>query len=350
MQQGKDKNMPTEEHHSWFESTFGFNPGKALGGAVKTVDDAESAALKTAEKVIPGFKTLEGLVESGAKTVEKTVIGGVQKFNGAAGKPVTGAKQPAQPSPSVGGGAGGVLSLTGSVGRGGKNKPDEVKAVQRSLGLNDDGKCGTGTITAIEKFQKSLGQTRPDGRIDPGGPTARALSSSKNGLAAKPEAQKNEVSPQKSVFGGNLSGFETLLRSNLNILQTVKSVSDTPRAGGVLDRFLPPCAIEFGKAVFALKEVIEDIHAIGEVIGEAEILGPFDVPIVIAMVLGAIKAGDEAVELEQAYVECVDHHPSDAFGRDVVAKLRPQIDFMNRNLEALRKFASEHGKGPLKKP
>jgi peptidoglycan hydrolase-like protein with peptidoglycan-binding domain len=70
------------------------------------------------------------------------------------------------------------------VGRGGKNKPDDVKFVQRALGLNEDGKCGPQTIGAIENFQKTLGQARLDGRIDAGGPTLGALLSRGKGTPA----------------------------------------------------------------------------------------------------------------------------------------------------------------------
>src|SRR5258707_583426 len=86
----------------------------------------------------------------------------------------------AEPKPAPGR----AFSISASVGRGGKNKPDDVSAVQNALnskvkaGLKVDGKCGPKTIGVIEGFQKTLGMTRPDGRIDPGRGTARALASS----------------------------------------------------------------------------------------------------------------------------------------------------------------------------
>jgi hypothetical protein len=61
------------------------------------------------------------------------------------------------------------------VGRGGKNAPNDVRAVQTALGIASDGQCGGQTIAAIEAFQRSLGQAKPDGRIDAGGPTEHAL-------------------------------------------------------------------------------------------------------------------------------------------------------------------------------
>jgi peptidoglycan hydrolase-like protein with peptidoglycan-binding domain len=170
--------MPTEQHHSWFEQLTGFNPGEAI----KKVEEAGSAALKKAEDVVPGFKQAEDFVSSGVKTVEKAVAGGVQKVKDAVGKPAGGEKPAVGvPKPPEGAGSGGKLSLSGSVGRGGKNKPADVLAVQQALnrranaGLVADGASGPKTIAAIEAFQKSVGQAKPDGRVDPGGATARAL-------------------------------------------------------------------------------------------------------------------------------------------------------------------------------
>jgi peptidoglycan hydrolase-like protein with peptidoglycan-binding domain len=73
------------------------------------------------------------------------------------------------------------FEISGSVGRGGKNKPEDVQAVQAALnsrakaGLTADGKCGPKTIAAIMAFQKSLGQSKPDGLVEVGRGTARAL-------------------------------------------------------------------------------------------------------------------------------------------------------------------------------
>src|SRR5882724_4287053 len=74
------------------------------------------------------------------------------------------------------------FELSATVGRGGKNKPEDVQAVQLELnrraraGLVVDGKCGPKTIAAITAFQKTLGMRNPDGLIEPGKTTASALS------------------------------------------------------------------------------------------------------------------------------------------------------------------------------
>ncbi len=74
-----------------------------------------------------------------------------------------------------------VQELTGSVGFKGDNKVEDVKVVQElfnKIGGNfqGSGKCGPKTVNAIRKYQRGLGMSRPDGRIDPGGKTWKALS------------------------------------------------------------------------------------------------------------------------------------------------------------------------------
>jgi hypothetical protein len=74
--------------------------------------------------------------------------------------------------------------LTRSVGQGGANVPADVRYVQFLLSdwllgegkeaLKVDGKCGPLTNKAIIAFQADHTQHR-DGRLDPGGPTIRAL-------------------------------------------------------------------------------------------------------------------------------------------------------------------------------
>jgi hypothetical protein len=80
--------------------------------------------------------------------------------------------------------ANGPLGLGASVGRGGKNNPDDVTRVQAALnkrvnaGLPEHGKCDSKTQQAIEEFQIRLGQFKPSGLIEPGRGIARALASS----------------------------------------------------------------------------------------------------------------------------------------------------------------------------
>ena len=80
-----------------------------------------------------------------------------------------------------------MAAITGSVGRGGTNGRRDVETVQRLLNqhigrltplspLVVDGLAGGSTVAAIETFQRRvLHMSRPDGRVDPGGRTFRAL-------------------------------------------------------------------------------------------------------------------------------------------------------------------------------
>jgi hypothetical protein len=76
------------------------------------------------------------------------------------------------------------FNITAPVGKGGKNLPDDVQAVQTALnkkiqaGLDVDGKSSAALIKAIMDFQKQMGMPRPDGRVDVGRGTARALANS----------------------------------------------------------------------------------------------------------------------------------------------------------------------------
>lgn len=95
----------------------------------------------------------------------------------------------------------GPLGLTGSVGRGGDNDPDDVRAVQKALnkrvgaGLPEDGKCDGKTQKAIEEFQMLLGQFKANGLIEPGRGVVRILASSSK-LGPPPERPK-PIAPPK---------------------------------------------------------------------------------------------------------------------------------------------------------
>lgn len=85
-------------------------------------------------------------------------------------------------------------ALSGSVGRGGVNRPEDVRLIQRLINANlpvplaplaEDGTCGPKTIFAIETYQQRvLGMSPPDGRVDPGGATFRSLTG--GGVPMKP--------------------------------------------------------------------------------------------------------------------------------------------------------------------
>src|SRR5215813_2320682 len=147
-----------DEHDSWFKP-FGFDPAQF---AKDTYNKAGAA--------------LTGVVQD----VRTTVNSAVDTVTGAVTRVVTSAVPALAPAPAAKPGANGkkgggtVSTLGGSVGAGGAKDHDDVKAVQKALGIGDDGKCGGGTIEAIKAFQRSIGMGNPDGRIDPGGATSRA--------------------------------------------------------------------------------------------------------------------------------------------------------------------------------
>ena len=118
-------------------------------------------------------------------------------------------------------------TITGSVGRGGKNfPPSDVMTVQYLLNcvpapqggpakeLAVDGAAGPKTIAAIEGFQRKLGGFA-DGRVDPGGATLRALQArdpNPNQSLAADAAKGGFGGKAKSGFGGkdpfaNQGGF-----------------------------------------------------------------------------------------------------------------------------------------------
>lgn len=87
-------------------------------------------------------------------------------------------------------------TIRASVGRDGVNRPEDVRVVQELLNqhlrpplqrLTVDGTAGPNTIAAIEVFQQRVfNMAHPDGRVDPGGRTLAALSSSTSGATPSP--------------------------------------------------------------------------------------------------------------------------------------------------------------------
>lgn len=121
----------SEEHDSWFKSALGIDLGKA---ADKIKDEVSASTV--------------------AQVVDKA-YGAVKEL-------------------SVAGGSA-SFPLGGTVGRGAKNAASDVRAVQDALGIPADGDCGPQTVAAIDAYQRKLGHSKPDGRVDAGGATERAL-------------------------------------------------------------------------------------------------------------------------------------------------------------------------------
>jgi hypothetical protein len=117
-----------------------------------------------------------------------------------------------------------VGNIASSVGKGGKNEPDDVKAVQTLLNrhaaaggfskVKISGDCDKDTLKAIEALQKAMGAKSPDGKVDVGGKTWKALQARE---LPKAEESKGAAKPGKVV--GDLSGVQS------DIVDLVKAVA-----------------------------------------------------------------------------------------------------------------------------
>ena len=210
----------SEEHDSWFKEAFGVDLGQVAQGIKDEASAVVGQVVSTATQVIQG---VEGAVSEAAGAV------------GGAVKKVAGAVSPAGDTGggSAGGGGTGSFPLSGSVGRGGKNAANDVRAVQGALGLTSDGRCGPQTIAAIEAFQRRIGQSRPDGRVDVGGATERAMASGAQ-AATSPAPQPSPVGEDDGVLGQVESGATALLGGIVDlgkgVAQGAGQLLDSPKS------------------------------------------------------------------------------------------------------------------------
>jgi peptidoglycan hydrolase-like protein with peptidoglycan-binding domain len=119
-------------------------------------------------------------------------------------------------------------TISGSVGRLGKNLSPDVKIVQELLNnvpadsggplplLAVDGIAGPKTNSAIQKFQqRQIGFSGADGRVDPNGPTLKKLNEFDTSPAPIPPAPVPTVPPLTVAslllcpHGGSVRGFPT---------------------------------------------------------------------------------------------------------------------------------------------
>lgn len=115
-----------------------------------------------------------------------------------------------------------MIKISGPVGRNGTNAPDDVKAIQALLNrhapvagfgkMSVDGRPSSQLLKAIVMFQKSMGMRSPDGRIDVGGRTLKALMARPVAKPAPaPAPEKPAATPASSGKGrlvGNVSGVQ----------------------------------------------------------------------------------------------------------------------------------------------
>lgn len=131
-----------------------------------------------------------------------------------------------------------MIRLSASVGRRGVNLPQDVMSVQGQLNkhiarlvplrpLVPDGRMGPLTIAAIERFQREvLHLNAPDGRVDPGGRTLRALEQQSSGpVAGASPAAPRWVTVARGEIGQREIRGE---KNNSRILQYIATFPTLP--------------------------------------------------------------------------------------------------------------------------
>jgi hypothetical protein len=148
-----------------------------------------------------------------------------------------------------GGNAGGVITITASVGIKGMNRADDVRVIQQALNdvpadqgrpkplLVVDGISGPKTENGIQMFQlKHFGWPGADGRVDPDGVTIAKLNELSGGVSASPfdlgTAQAAAASPGRIARVAGLLGQSLrcikAAQQNLLSAQTVVDTVDAP--------------------------------------------------------------------------------------------------------------------------
>ncbi len=164
-------------------------------------------------------------------------------------------------------------SISGSVGKGGDNNPTDVFLVKKLLnqkinaGLTEDNpNVATKTIEMIEKFQREVvGLAKPDGKIDPGGRTWKALIAGTTVTPPANEGGNGQANPEENNSSSPpIAEVEEALSANSKITQSVgqggkNEAADVLRVKQLLNKFgynLP----EDGTANAALNDAIKDFQ------------------------------------------------------------------------------------------
>lgn len=149
-------------------------------------------------------------------------------------------------------------ALTGSVGKDGVNHPADVMAVQARLIANlarlvpmapclVNGKCDPQTIALITEFQRRiLGTANPDGRVDPGGRTWKAL----NAAGPAGSAEELAAAPWVRIARAEIGTREVRGdKHNPRIVEYIKTFSYLPQNDEVAwcACFVNWCLLKAGK-------------------------------------------------------------------------------------------------------
>ncbi|MCI0682953.1 MAG: peptidoglycan-binding protein [Gemmataceae bacterium] len=214
----------------------------------------------------------------------------------------------------------GPLGLGASVGKGGKNEPEDVLAVQKALnqranaGVPENGKCDSKTQKAIEEFQMRLGQFKPSGLIEPGRGAVRALASSKK-LGPPPEPPKPMAPPKLGKASLSTApivwrGTRDLLATN--ILELKKGVlghygTEHPDVIKEIDEQMKKLGVILDKLDHRLADTLDSANIAGDDAGRKDALT--NAKTILADYIKYVKS--------EAMIEHVDSNP---FGVDTQLK------------------------------
>lgn len=130
-----------------------------------------------------------------------------------------------------------MSNLIGSVGNAGRNISSDVIKVQTLLNnkinylrplktLKIDGKCGPLTIGLIKEYQERiLLHKRPDGRIDPQGPTLNSLITVDTPLSKVPTSKTTKIAQSQTLASKTNNSHEITTTSKLLTEADYESVS-----------------------------------------------------------------------------------------------------------------------------
>ena len=156
-------------------------------------------------------------------------------------------------------------TLSGSVGRNGKNDAPDVRLVQTLLNrhgakLTVDGSAGPGTIAAIENFQRTkMNISAPDGRVDPGGRTLTALQSNNTTpVQQQPTQQPVQQQPTQQQAPAQNQGpqsgdYSHPNAKNVKITHGANAVPLNARATALLQSLLAACNIPSANVTSTLR-------------------------------------------------------------------------------------------------
>ena len=181
----------SDEHDSWFKDAFGLDVGEAVG----KIKDEASAMVEDAKnkggQVVQGIKKA---VEGGVDGVVSGIAGTVAKAASGAGAAVAGAAKKAAEAAAA------VLALLRarfrSTGRSAVVARTHLRTCLRCKARLASPPMAIAVLRPLapsKRFSGSWGSPRPDGRVDAGGATERAL---RGGAILRPHPSRRRRPPR----------------------------------------------------------------------------------------------------------------------------------------------------------